>query len=418
MRVVLTLLAVLLPCEGWAQPSEPYRIVFDSYMTPAAGAQDLLTLQRALTVVEDRWLPLGGTSGRARLALGILYRSTKLIALDVPQDHFLMVVAHEVFGHGARFRELGDGRIRYGFDAPIPYGDGGAVTKFRGRFPASPLASLNVSAAGMEAQHALADAVAERAVSRGRLHYREGWLYFESRLAALDYIQSASPHSADGHDVADFLATFEEACTAPCTPPSRSQVKDRALVMLADPMLYYAAYAFAAAYIAGGNTTGPVPMLRVSSTTRVLPSIGFALAPYGTEWTLRAAIARTSHPPVDSQGARRLSSITMRIGSTGASTTMGIGARVKSAARLRGIPLDAAVDIWRQPDLLAEHTSDRLGGGAGASVSAILPLPRSLRTRAVDALSITTGYKSRGYIPGEPLSRGGFLRAGIAVSLP
>ena len=29
-----------------------------------------------------------------------------------------MVVAHEVFGHGARFRELGDGRIRYGFDAP------------------------------------------------------------------------------------------------------------------------------------------------------------------------------------------------------------------------------------------------------------------------------------------------------------
>ena len=42
------------------------------------------------------------------------------MALDMPQDHLLMVVAHEVFGHGARFRELGDGRIRYGFDAPHP----------------------------------------------------------------------------------------------------------------------------------------------------------------------------------------------------------------------------------------------------------------------------------------------------------
>ncbi len=81
-------------------------------------------------------------------------------------------MAHEVFGHGARFRELGDGRIRYGFDAPIPYGSGDAFTKFNGRFPISPLASLNVSAAGIDAQHSLADAIAERAVARGRLHYR------------------------------------------------------------------------------------------------------------------------------------------------------------------------------------------------------------------------------------------------------
>ena len=97
-----------------------------------------------------------------------------------------MVVAHEVFGHGARFRELGDGRIRYGFDAPIPYGSGDAFTRFNGLFPVSPLANLNVSAAGIEAQHSLADAIAERAVARGRLHYREAWLYFESRMTAVD----------------------------------------------------------------------------------------------------------------------------------------------------------------------------------------------------------------------------------------
>ena len=125
---------------------------------------------------EDRWLPLkiGAERSRPALALGILYRAGKFIALDMPQDHFFMVVAHEVFGHGARFRELGDGRIGYGFDAPIPYGSGDAFTRFNGSFPDLPLANLNVSAAGIEAQHALADAIAERAVARGRIALSRG----------------------------------------------------------------------------------------------------------------------------------------------------------------------------------------------------------------------------------------------------
>ena len=84
------------------------------------------------------------------------------------------------------FESLATGESRYGFDAPIPYGSGDAFTRFNGFFPVSPLANLNVSAAGIDAQHALADAIAERAVARGRLHYREAWLYFESRMAAVE----------------------------------------------------------------------------------------------------------------------------------------------------------------------------------------------------------------------------------------
>ena len=108
-------------------------------------------------------------------------------------------------GRGARnFRPRGAlsrarrGELRYGFDAPIPYGSGDAFTRFNGAFPISPLADLTASASGMEAQHSLADAIAERAVARGRLHYREGWLYFESRMTTVSYILSASPHSSEG----------------------------------------------------------------------------------------------------------------------------------------------------------------------------------------------------------------------------
>jgi hypothetical protein len=175
---IVFLLTLVAPSVAYTQTALPYVVVFDSYMTPATGAQDLVTAQHLLASAEDRWLPLkiGDERSRRGLALGIFYRSGKFLTLDLPQDHFLLVVAHEVFGHGARFRELGDGHLRYGFDAPIPYGSGNAFTRFNGNFPISPLADMNASAAGMEAQHSLADAIAERAVGRGRIHYREGWL--------------------------------------------------------------------------------------------------------------------------------------------------------------------------------------------------------------------------------------------------
>src|SRR5918995_6059647 len=369
-RLVFALTVLMAPFVASAQTAVPYVVVFDSYMSPAAGAEGLLTVQHVLASVEDRWLPLkiGAERSRPAFALGILYRTGKFFALDMPQDHFLLVVAHEYFGHGARFRELGDGRLRYGFDAPIPYGSGDAFTKFNGRFPVSPLANLNVSAAGIEAQHSLADAITERAVARGRLHYREAWLYFESRMAGMSYILSASPISAEGHDAADYLETFEEACTAPCEPLTRNYVQRRALLALADPMLYYALYGLAVSYIGNGGTTGPMPLIPVGGGVRVLPSLGYAMAPYGTEWTVRAAFQQEQRAKSQE---RRFTSVAVRVGNTGASSTWGINARMADALRFRGLRIAIVADVWRQPEVLADKTSDPQSVGAGALATTV-----------------------------------------------
>jgi hypothetical protein len=411
---VLALAAIIVPCSAYAQPPVLHTIVFDSYMTPAAGAEGLLAIQSLVARAEDRWLPvkLGPERSRPALVLGMLYRAGKFLALDMPQDHFFLVVAHEVFGHGARFRELGEGRIRYGFDAPIPYGSGSAFTRFDGRFPVSPLADLNVSAAGIDAQHALADAIAERAVARGRLHYREGWLYLESRMAAVDYMLSASPTSSEGHDVADFLETFEKACTAPCIPLTRNHVQRRALVTLADPLLFYAMYGLAVSYIGNGSTTGPMPLIPVGRGWHLMPSLGYALAPYGGEWTVRAAFGNRAGAE---SRRRRVTNVTLRVGNTGASSAWGAGARAVDVLRVRGIAIGAAINVWRQPDLLAEKTSDDQHLGAGAFATLVLPLPRKLRTRWSEGIHVVAGYKSQGYIPGEQLSGGALVRAGIAL---
>jgi hypothetical protein len=450
--IFLFLIALVGAHEASAQ-NGVHAILFDSYMTPAAGAQDVLTLQHIAASAADRWLPLKLGDERTRLtrAGGILYRSGKFLLFDMPQDHMLMVVAHEVFGHGTRFRELGRGRIGYGFDPPIPYGEGEAFTSFRGEFPTSPLAMLSVSASGIEAQHVLSDAIADRSVSRGRLHYREAWLYFESRLTAITYIQSASPTSSEGHDVADFLERFEESCEAPCRPFSRRHVQRRALFALADPMLYYSIYAFASAYIAGGQTTAPVPMLPIGGRVRALPIFGYALAPYGTEWTLRALLAGqraeegTGHRAegkgqraegkgqrAEGKGQRAegkgqsgwpvaigtfgVNSFSVRIGDTGATTTWSVGAHVGDVLRLRGLRIGADVHVWRQPPPLAERTYDPLETGAAIAAVAVVPLPRLLRTRWSNGIQVTAGVKSEGYIPGELLAGGGYLRAGITLA--
>jgi hypothetical protein len=422
IRVVRIFLAALLagltPVTAYAQTSVPYTVVFDSYMTPAAGAQGLLTVQHLIASAEDRWLPLkiGVERSRAGLALGILYRAGKFVALDMPQDHLFLVVAHEVFGHGTRFRELGDGRIRYGFDAPIPYGSGDAFTKFNGRFPISPLASLNVSAAGIDAQHALADAIAERAVARGRLHYREAWLYFESRMAAVDYMLSASPTSSEGHDVASFLEEFENACVAPCAPLTRNYVQRRALLALADPLLYYSMYGLAVSYIGNGRTTGPMPLIPVGGGIRLMPSLGYALAPHGAEWTLRTAFQQKQKEDSNvGRAQRKLTNIALRVGNTGASTTWGLSARAADVLRVRSLRVGVAVHIWRQPELLADHTSDalRLGGGGVATV--VLPIPRMLRLPWTEGIQIAAGYKAQGFVPGEQLGGGTVLRAGLTL---
>ena len=323
-----------------------------------------------------------------------------------------MVVAHEVFGHGARFRELGDGQIRYGFDAPIPYGSGDAFTRFNGFFPISPLANLNVSAAGIDAQHALADAIAERAVARGRLHYREAWLYFESRMAAVDYMLSASPTSSEGHDVADYLDTFEKACTAPCSPLTRNYVQRRALLALADPLLFYSMYGLAVSYIGNGSTTGPMPLIPVGRGVRLMPSLGYALAPYGAEWSFRTSF----HQEQRAQSReRRITGITLRVGNTGASSTWGFSTRAADVLRVRGFRFGLAFDVWRQPALLADQTSDPQHMGAGAVATVVVPIPRILRSQWAEGIQISAGYKSQGFVPGEQLSGGGVVRAGIAL---
>ena len=89
---------------------------------------------------------------------------------------------------------------------------------------------------------------------------------------------------------------------------------------------------------------------------------------------LFARRSNTSRRPRAESAA--LTSVTLRVGDTGASSTWGIGARAADVLRVRGLHVALAFEVWRQPELLADHTSDAQHVGGGAVGTVILPLPR------------------------------------------
>lgn len=414
LRAELTLvfLAALLTLSSIAagQTFTPVTVVIDRDMTPATGAVDVLSIQRLLASFEDRLLPVRlSESTPSKSALGIAYRLGKWAAVDLPQDSLLMVAAHEIFGHGARLREVAATGIGYEFHAPPPYGSGSAATFFDDESvrTASRTDQMAIDAAGIEAQNLLADDIAVQALLQGSLSYRSAWLYAQSRLSGLLYIRSVSPQSGPGHDVAAFLTDFNAGCFPPtCTPLESQSLKRRALLMLADPMLAFSAYAFAAAYLVQGRPSSPVTMIPLGHGYGYLPAVGFAMTPYGTEWTTAHYI----------RAGRRLTKVSARFGDTGTARAWGLGVRTNHVAARGRVAIDMAGDIWRQPPIDSSTASAALATGGLAAATVHLAIGRAQTAQRVGLLG-EFGYKSGGFVPGERLGAGAVVRVGLTLAL-
>jgi hypothetical protein len=397
--------AVFMPRAAPAQDAPVLEVWADRDMTPLSGTADLLAVDHALAAVEDRWLPASpfDESTGIKHALGVGYRIGKWFALDLPQDHLLMVVGHEVFGHGARLREIGAHGVSYGFDAPIPYGGGGAVTEFRGDLLVTRADALGIDTGGIEAQNVLAGTIGRHAIEAGTIGYRDAWLYLESRLDGLRYIRSVSPRSAEGHDVRSFLIDFNDGCDPPvCSPISASTLKRRALSMLADPMLAYAGYGWAYSYFGHGRSSSPVPMIPLPAGVRYLPALRFEMTPYGTAITTEHTFARDASQAMLSVG----------VGDTGRTHAWQIGVATANLIRRARWRADLTADVWRQPSLDTPPDAQSMETGVLGAGTLRVPLgaPGDRASVLVEA-----GYKSDGFIRGERLHSGPIIRIGIAL---
>jgi hypothetical protein len=394
---------------GAAQDGVP--VLFDRTLTVGAGATVTTAVAAAIARGEDAIVParLFSERGVARRAANIAYRINKLLFFDLPQEQWLLVVNHEVMGHGARLRERFDGSIHYTIDPPAPYGDGGGTTFFR--FDREPTGHelMAVAAAGMEADAVAARLVASRAFSRSRMRFRDAIRYLGFELDTLNYVSStgdALDEERAGHDVAQFLQTYNaiaEAAAVPSVTPRT--LRREALVSLANPMLGFAAFGIGR-YLWSGAADVPVPAVSIAGV-RWLPLVRYQLTPYGTE----AAV--TNHL----DGGRWPTRIEVRVGRAPGARPWGVGVERRALSTWRSWRLDAGVEIWRQPRIAEATTSaardTRLGIEVrGRAERALLPVWFS-SGRAAAIVEI--GLKTAGFVPGQPLGRGVMARVGIGL---
>ena len=347
--------------------------------------------------------PIAWCGGRR--AANISYRLAKHVLFDAPQERLLLVFVHEVFGHGARLRERFDGPIGYHIEPPPPYGGGSGATSFVFDREPTPYEELTVAAGGMESTSVVAAIVADGAFADRTMHPRDALRYLTFELDPLLYI--ASNEDKAGHDVGDFLRTYNGLALATGADPlTQGRLRRESLIGLANPMVAFAAYGIAR-YWWNGDTNVAVPAFSLAGV-RYLPMFRYRLTPFGTEWSLVNAFG----------GRVRATEVELRLGRSLQTRPWGVGVRQHDVATWRGWAVDAAADFWSQPPVDgSDPGSLAFDPRAGARVRGRVRHPfipgGSRATFIVDV-----GFKTGGFVPGEPLRGGVVARAGIGVPLP
>ncbi len=403
-------------CAALAPPAAARQVtstaLVDRNVTSGAGATIGATAGEALGRAADALVPhrLFEERGPLRRTTNLGFRLFKVAFLDAPQERLILVLTHEVFGHGGRLRERFDGPIGYRIHAPPPYGRGGASTSFVFDRTPTPHEVLAVRAGGMEADAVAAALVAEQAFLRRRMRPRDALRYLAFELDTLSYVLSTDDRGEEpGHDVASFLENYNTLAAAAGSPVRTIRTLRReALVALANPMVAYAAFGIGR-YLWSGATDVAVPALSIAGVW-YLPLLRYRLAPYGTEWSV-----------VNELGGRiRPTQIELRVGRAPHATPWGIRVRQRELMSWREWSLEASVDAWRQPRLaLMADEPPAARPRAGVQVRGRVERPLLPVWFSPDPATIVVevGVKSAGFVPGEPLAGGLVLRGGLGVPL-
>jgi hypothetical protein len=386
----------------------------DPDLTVGAGATLAVAAGDLVARAESLVLPvrLFKEQGRHRRVANIAYRSAKLVFFDRPQEAWLMVANHEVFGHGGRVRELLNGYLRFHLDAPSPYGDGGGVTTYSPDRDVTVHELQAISIAGMEANAVGAAWLSRRSFAEQRLPPRAALRYLEFQLDVFDYMRHTSdePERA-GHDVSDFVLLHNLAGEIVDAQPLLPRTLRRETWLnLVNPMVASAALSIGT-YLATGDERGRVLALPLGDW-RVMPGLRYELTPFGTEWELTTDVAWRAHA----------GDASLRVGRAPLTRPWGVTLSTP-AIPVKRWRLAVGGDLWRQPPLALGARPDfglSVVGATlewGGAVRGRLESPPIRRSPIPATVIVEAGVKSSGYVKGDPLDGGLVLRAGLGVPL-
>jgi hypothetical protein len=385
-----------------------YKLVYDFHYSSVCGAEDLLTLHKATVSFEDRYLKpkFNDEKKPVQKATGIFYRATKTVLLDDLIDYMVILTQHEIFGHGARYREFGHTNNSFHLSLVPPYGDGHGFAqsgplKDSDR-KTSECESLMKTVGGNEANTILSQHIIGNWLLRGSINYRESLLYLESanNLLAYIYLTKYSKKLSAGNDIMAYMMSMQIAYNNG-ERYTIDELANQGLVGIINPFQFLAAFAFSYSYLLNGTDSLKLPMINIRNV-RYLPAFHYGLSPFGTEYYFDNYFVKN----------KKVLTTYIRVGDTKYFNSWGLGMNSMNFFSYQNLVINPCFDIGKQPafelggDKLVTHDA---GYGGAFSSMFIWYFNKQSKT----GISLQLGYKSAGYLAGENLAGGIILRAGL-----
>jgi hypothetical protein len=399
------------PCP--AQPAASVSLAYDEHGTAVSGAENTYFVGSLFSGLIERGVParIGDESDIVGASLGVLYRLARLVLLDANAAFYPMLVQHEVYGHGGRYREFG---FRYGhgeFDFLRPIGSNrGSYSQGQPPpgFIESGRADAATSVGGVEATELLGRKVSDGWMLGDAVTPSSALLYFFAANDGLFYaLLTRESGNRHGNDMVSSLAAIHRSYGGGPEGEIRlSTLKQQTLVNVANPYTLVALYTVFVRFLALGEPSMVMPTIPLFDWN-VMVAPRLVLTPFGTEARLEATAAHDE----------LIGSI-----SIGAGISPQANSTVAAAARLAHVGtgqfnVGASVGIWHQPaftiDLGKPHDDGGLGAHANVRASILVGGDSVSQVR----IWMQVGYKSHGFVPGEPIASGTIVRGGVSARL-
>lgn len=430
--ITCIVLSIHITCKGQSHS----QIAFDETRSEYIGAQNIITLHNALYSFEDKHIrdtlfnesmyPKRGIQSwgkRERKNIldstnistysshkigGFYYRMFKLLLVDAPIDWVLTVSQHEVFGHGARFREFGF--EKNSFNVGILGGFARYGTLRDGYKSPTPQEYSAIHFSGVESTMLLANNITYRVLLNDTLHYREALLFLFSQNGLASYLRTTK--TADSIEPGDDMANYINRMNYLFSNSNSKSYTIKKLynqrgVSYANPLQAYSAFSILYTYLfKGEKQMNKIPMIRFGNV-RYLPALNYSLTPFGSQYHFVNYV----------RYKKMLFCGDFNLGDNTFNTFYGFSVRGFNVVNTKRITMNCHVDVWNQPELELEIYSSINPTNKIGQAFKIDFILRPFKGQNRVGLFLQTGYKTKGYIMGEVLAESAIFRIGLSKHL-
>lgn len=329
------------PTEAASEPAVPYRFIL--YPSPAGHAEQGIANLSDATRLASRgidelairlWEPAAESVG-----LGVASRAMELSLVQMPVTALGVMLSHEIFGHGARARELGFDPS-YEFRPPPPYylpiHGGSAFTLYGPRdLPPTLDEELVLTLGGPESDELQVRHVELNGFRTGQLRQGALLLYLGNRF------RPGSSLVREGNDRARY-SDLIAARYAADRESVREELETATWISLVDPLFIYAWYALFVPMVAQGERVVAYPALEIGGAVRLSGGYRPLPVPWGLEHQVTALVG----------GDLGSAALRLRLGQGPGEGSFAVQLDVRDVPVHDRIAFGASVELWSQPELI------------------------------------------------------------------